>query len=90
MRVQDLAADEVKASVPDLWRQFVTTGSQMGTFRLARPDGTKTNLRYHAKRDRPWPGTHASILAPVDEPVELDVEEALVRSGLVARYAVHA
>lgn len=87
LRVQDIAGSEVRAAVPQLWSDFVGAGSSTGAFVITRPDGSEARVVYQARTATPWPGTHSSLLIPENEPAELDIDAALARSGLVARYA---
>lgn len=75
--------------MPDAWDRFVTAGSMAGPYVLARPDSSEVEVRFAAKANAPWPGSHASLLVPAQEaedPDDLDVDRALVEAGLVARY----
>ncbi|HYK94539.1 MAG TPA: PAS domain-containing protein [Candidatus Dormibacteraeota bacterium] len=91
MRVEDIAPPAQRASVAEAWRAFLTEGSMEGPFTLARPDGTTVEVLYAAKANAPWPGVHASLLAPLGEgsegAPELDIDRALIEAGLVARYS---
>jgi PAS domain-containing protein len=89
MRVEDIARGSERAAVPEAWARFVSQGSMEGPYTLERPDGTEVSVRFAAKANAPWPGTHASLLVPAsaESPEELDVDRALVAAGLVARYA---
>jgi hypothetical protein len=86
MRVEDIAPASERATVTDAWDRFVAKGSAEGPYMLARPDGSEVPVRFAAKANAPWPGSHASILAPADDPDDLDVDRALVDAGFVARY----
>ncbi len=93
MRVEDLGSAAQRDLVPAAWAQFVAAGAARGPFTLARSDGSEVVVRFAAKANAPWPGSHASLLVPVDpagspddEP-ELDIDRALVEAGLVARYS---
>jgi PAS domain-containing protein len=89
MRVEDVARPSERDGIPEAWAQFVLDGSMQGPYVLERPDGSEVVVRYASKANAPWPGSHASLLVPTDgddEP-ELDVDQALVDAGLVARYA---
>lgn len=89
MRVDDIAPAERRAGVAEMWRAFLAEGSMQGPFTLARPDGTSLEVLYAAKANAPWPGLHASLLAPLREGSgeALDIDLALIEAGLVARYA---
>jgi PAS domain-containing protein len=87
MRVDDIVPAPLRASVAAAWDQFILDGSMRGPFVLERPDGSHVEVIYAAKANAPWPGVHASLLAPVETGEDLDLDEALVEAGLVARYA---
>jgi PAS domain-containing protein len=93
MRVEDVAPAAQREAVSNAWQAFLEEGSADGPFVLERPDGSALTVRFAAKRNAPWPGSHASLLVPtepsngVDEPEDLDIDQALVEAGLVARYA---
>ena len=90
MRVEDVSRPSERDAVPAAWEQFLVDGSMRGPYVLARPDGSEVEVRYASKANAPWPGSHASVLVPAAEASEpdedLDVDEALVEAGLVARY----
>ncbi len=91
MRVEDTARAADRLAVPDAWDRFMKDGSAQGPYVLERPDGSEVGVRFAAKANAPWPGSHASLLVPVDDPgdgeEELDVDGALVGAGFVARYS---
>lgn len=91
MRVEDIARAADREAVPEVWGRFLAEGSMDGPYVLQRPDGSLVEVRFLAKANSPWPGSHASLLVPAgpqaDDDTELDIEEALVDAGLVARYA---
>jgi PAS domain-containing protein len=90
MRVEDITRASERAGIPDVWDRFVSEGTMEGPYVLARPDGSEVEVRFAAKANAPWPGSHASLLVPTDpagEDEELDVDEALAEAGLVARYS---
>jgi hypothetical protein len=89
MRVEDITRDTERALVADAFDRFVRDGTAEGPYVLARPDGTEIAVRFAAKANAPWPGSHTSILAPADAAGDLDVDRALVDAGFVARYATH-
>lgn len=89
MRVEDVSRPEEGPAVPEAWEQFIAEGSSKGRYVLARPDGSEVQVRFAAKANAPWPGTHASLLVPADPaapPDELDIDRALVEAGFVAKY----
>ena len=86
MRVEDLTRGSDRNAVPDTWERFVAEGSMSGPYMLERPDGSEVAVRFAAKANAPWPGSHASLMVPADEAEDLDVDRALVNAGLVARY----
>ncbi len=49
--LEDFAADETKAEIPDRWRHFLEAGEQAGTLRLLTPEGTSRAIRYTARRN---------------------------------------
>ena len=86
MRVEDLTRRSDRNAVSEAWERFVAEGSSSGPYVLERPDGSEVAVRFAAKANAPWPGSHASLVVPADEGEDLDVERALVSAGLVARY----
>jgi PAS domain-containing protein len=90
MRVEDVSRPSEREAVPAAWEQFIAEGSMRGPYTLARPDGSEVAVRFASKANAPWPGSHASLLVPAggseDSDEELDVDEALVEAGLVAKY----
>ncbi len=86
MRVEDLTSARDRDAVAAAWDQFVAEGSMSGPYMLERPDGSEVAVRFAAKANAPWPGSHASLVVPADEGEDLDVDRALVNAGLVARY----
>lgn len=90
MRVEDVTRASEREAVPEAWRRFVAEGAIQGPYVLERPDGSEVQVLYAAKANAPWPGSHASLLVPTGCDTELDVDQALVDAGLVARYAAAA
>lgn len=90
MRVEDVGRPSERDAVPAAWEQFIADGSMRGPYVLERPDGSEVEVRYASKANAPWPGSHTSLLVPTGEAVdtdeELDVDEALIEAGFVARY----
>jgi PAS domain-containing protein len=86
MRVDDITRASERAAVPDAFEKFVQDGSAAGPYVLARPDGSEIAVRFAAKANAPWPGSHASIVVPDEDGHDLDVDRALVDAGFVARY----
>ena len=89
MRVDDLAPARDRADIPRLWDRFLDHGSMTGPYVVARPDGSEVEVRFAAKANAPWPGSHASLVVPAedrDEGQDLDVDSALVEAGFVAKY----
>jgi len=91
MRVDDVTRTSERAAVPEAWNKFVAAGSSSGPFVLQRPDGTEVQVKFAARANTPWPGSHASLLVPADatsdDEDDLDIDTALADAGLVARYA---
>lgn len=87
MRVDDVTRASERADVPAAFDRFVHDGSAEGPYVLARPDGSEVAVRFAAKANAPWPGSHASLVVPADDGHDLDVDRALVDAGFVARYA---
>jgi PAS domain-containing protein len=87
MRVEDLARGPERGGVAAVWDRFVAQGTMEGPYMLERPDGSEVAVRFAAKANAPWPGSHASLMVPAEEPDDLDVDQALVTAGLVARYS---
>ena len=86
MRVEDVARAAERDAVPAAWDRFLVEGSMAGPYTLARPDGSEVEVRFAAKANAPWPGSHASLLVPTGDDEDLDVDRALVEAGFVARY----
>jgi len=91
MRVEDVSRPSERDGIPAAWERFMADGSMHGPYVLERPDGSEIAVRYASKANAPWPGSHTSLLVPVedagDPDEELDVDEALAEAGLVARYS---
>jgi len=87
MRVEDMTRASERAAVPDAFERFVQDGSAEGPYVIARPDGSEVPVRFAAKANAPWPGSHASLVVPADDGNDLDIDRALVDAGFVARYA---
>jgi PAS domain-containing protein len=85
-RVEDIAPTAQRADVAAAWSAFIAEGSMQGPFTLERPDGSLAEVLFAAKANAPWPGVHASLLAPLGDGTELDIDRALIEAGLVARY----
>ena len=64
LRVEDLAAPELRETTPGQWTQFLADGRQDGQFRLKAKDGQPVSLRYQARAHHPVPGFHMSRLWP--------------------------
>jgi PAS domain-containing protein len=87
MRVEDIAGRNGQVDISEAWDRFVRAGSMEGPYVIARPDGSEVAVRFAAKANAPWPGSHASLLVPADDGHDLDIDRALVDAGFVARYA---
>jgi PAS domain-containing protein len=87
MCVEDVARPSEREAVPGAWSRFMEEGFMQGPYVLARPDGSEVEIRFAAKANAPWPGSHASLLVAPDEATDLDVDRALTEAGIVARYA---
>lgn len=87
MRVDDVARAGDREGVPAAWSRFLAEGSMQGPFVFQRPDGSEVEVRYAAKANAPWPGSHATLLVPTDDDRELDIDRALIDAGFVARYS---
>ena len=61
LRVDDLAAGELRAGLDGLWAEFLTRGHMTGRYRLAVPDGRKLEFHYSAVANV-LPGRHLGIL----------------------------
>ncbi|MEO8273723.1 MAG: PAS domain-containing protein [Chloroflexota bacterium] len=92
MRVEDVARAAEREAVAEAWSQFLANGSMDGPYVLERADGSEVHVRFAARANTPWPGSHASLLVPAGADsgggADLDVDAALVDAGLVARYAL--
>jgi PAS domain-containing protein len=89
MRVEDLARGSDRQGVAEAWNRFVAAGSMEGPYTIERPDGSEVAVRFAARANAPWPGSHASLVVPAEEmdgSDDLDVDRALANAGLVARY----
>ncbi|NJD30227.1 MAG: hypothetical protein FIA92_18330 [Chloroflexi bacterium] len=64
LRVEDVTRASERDAVLAAWDRFVATGSMAGPYRLERPDGSEVEVRFAAKANSPWPGSHASLLVP--------------------------
>lgn len=62
LRVEDLAAPELRDATPAQWAQFLADGRQDGGFRLKANDGQLVSLHYQARAHHPVPGFHMSRL----------------------------
>lgn len=87
MRVEDVTRQSERADVAGAWNRFMADGAMQGPYTLERPDGSEVEVRFAAKANAPWPGSHASLLVPTGEDTDLDIDRALADAGLVARYA---
>ena len=86
LRVEDVVPAANREAVPEAWDRFLAAGSMEGPYVLERSDGSEVEVRYSAKANAPWPGSHASLLIPLGDDCELDVDRALIDAGFVARY----
>jgi PAS domain-containing protein len=86
LRVDDLSRASERPQLPEVWDRFLADGSMEGPYVLERPDGSEVPVRFASKANAPWPGSHASLLVPADDPDDMDVDQALVEAGFVARY----
>lgn len=50
-RMEDFADSSVQAVLPSRWQEFLKEGDQVGTFQLARPDGSALEVEYRAKKN---------------------------------------
>lgn len=64
MRVNDIAAPELRAASALEWGRFLADGRQDGQYRLVAKDGRHVALRYQARAHHPVPGFHVSRLWP--------------------------
>jgi len=91
MRVEDIGRAADREGIQEIWNHFVANGSMRGPYVLKRADGSEVGVQFAAKANAPWPGSHASLLvangAEVGDDTDLDIDEALVEAGLVAKYA---
>jgi PAS domain-containing protein len=91
MRVEDVGRASDRQAVADTFERFLAEGSMSGTYILARPEGSEVEVRFAAKANAPWPGSHASVLVPAhapEGPGDLGVDRALVDAGFVDRSPV--
>ncbi len=68
LRVEDLAAPDLRETTPGQWRQFLADGRQEGQFWLTAKDGRIVSLQYLARAHHPVPGFHMSRLWPTPLP----------------------
>jgi PAS domain-containing protein len=87
LRVDDVSRPSERDAVAEAWSRFVIEGSMCGPYVLERPDGSEVAIKFAAKANTPWPGSHTSLLVPAADEADLDVDRALADAGLVARYA---
>jgi len=90
LRIEDLTNESDRAAIPEFWDRLMAEGTMAGPYVLARPDGSEVEVRFATKANAPWPGSHTSLLVPTGastDDEELDLDEALVEAGLVARYS---
>lgn len=87
LRVEDLTPASQRATVAQAWERFLAQGTMEGPYVLERPDGSEIPVRFAAKADAPWPGAHASLFVPADQTGDLDIDQALITAGFVARYS---
>ncbi len=90
LRVEDITAPDRRSSVPDMWEAFLRAGRAEGPFELVDGSGRVRRVGYAARANTPWPGCHASLLVPDGNPTAGDIDPALTRAGIVARYASSA
>ena len=71
LRIDDLTPPENRGLVEPLWDDFLTTGTQKGSFELQMPDGPRTSIDYSATANIE-PGRHLAIwmFPPVNDDVE--------------------
>jgi PAS domain S-box-containing protein len=62
LRVEDVAAPELRETTPGQWAQFLADGRQDGRFRLKTKDGQLVSLGFQARAHHPVPGFHMSRL----------------------------
>jgi PAS domain S-box-containing protein len=62
LRIEDLAAPELRETTPGQWAQFLADGRQDGRFRIRAKDGRLVSLQYQARAHHPVPGFHMSRL----------------------------
>jgi len=76
LRIDDLASPELKPRVPDVFADFLRTGSQSGPYTLVRRDGRVVKCSYSASANI-LPGVHISVFVPEELfDSELDTAEA--------------
>jgi PAS domain S-box-containing protein len=66
-RIDDLTPPEHRAGLDEVWREFLSEGSQAGRFELLLGDGERIEVEFSAVTNV-FPGRHLSIfLSPVPE-----------------------
>ena len=90
MRIDDLTAPELRGGVPAVWARFVAEGRMEAAYTLCRADGSAVPVRFSARARSPWPGCHASMLIPQDDPATPDIDGALLSAGLLSRMVLSA
>ena len=85
LRLDDLVAPEAAAAIPTIWSRLLGDGGCEGTITVVASDGSRRELRYVARRNTPWRGSHAWLLDSGATPMP-DLDSALADAGVVARY----
>lgn len=66
MRIDDIAADELRPEIDRLWTQFLAARRLDGIFALRTATGEIRVVNYAALADFPLPGIHLSRLRPLN------------------------
>jgi len=80
MRIDDLAAPELRGRTAEMFEAFIAEGTQAGRFRLKTPDGREIDCLYSATANV-VPGVHLSVFMSPDA---ADSESDLTVEGSVA------
>lgn len=81
LRVDDLAAAELRSSAPQTFAAFKRAGQINGEYVVTRPDGEERNVEYAATADI-LPGRHLTILHDVTERTRAEHERAALEAQL--------
>jgi hypothetical protein len=84
-RLDDIVPSTAVDAIPAIWSRLLADGGCEGTIVILDSHGSQREMRYVARRDTPWRGSHAWLLAAGTTPMP-DLDSALADAGIVARY----